>query len=120
MSEFHHLKVKKDTGEVVEFFVQGYPPPEIAEDHPMGIYPVRPEDMPDSHIIQGQIYNFETMCVEDTQISKNIKAENTLKETDWIIQRHMEQKELGVETKMSEDQYKQLLTIRQELRESII
>ena len=92
------VKVKKDTGAIIEFFVQGYPPPTLDEDSEFIIYPVRPEDMIDDHIIQGQVYNPETYKVEDTQISLNKKAEGFLKDTDWLVQRHREQVDLGIET----------------------
>ena len=119
MSVFHHLKVRKETGEIIEFFVQGYPPPNLPDDDEFGIFPVRPEDMIDDHIIQGQVYNIETYKVEDTQISLNKKAETFLNKTDWLVQRHREQVDLGIETSLSHQEYGELLNERQSVRDSI-
>lgn len=42
---------------------------------------------------------------------------NLLSETDWIMQRHTEQKTLGIETAITDEQYSQLAVYRQKLRD---
>lgn len=120
MNNFHHIKVYKETGEIVEFFVQGYPPPILDENSDFEIYPLRPEDMVDDHIISGQVFNQETFKVEDTQISLNTKYENFLNQTDWIVSRHREQVELGEKTSLTSEEYTGLIQERQRIRNLIL
>lgn len=120
MKEFFHVKVFKETGEIVDFWASGIPVPELPEDAPFGIYPLLPENMIDgNHITEGQTYNIDTGMVEDTQISINNKATVALQKSDWVVMRHMEQRELQIDTSISEEEYTALLMWRQQTRESI-
>lgn len=47
------------------------------------------------------------------------EAKETLNSTDWQILRHKEQVDLGIETTLSEEEYLQLITKRQEAREKV-
>ena len=93
--------------------------PEIPEDSPFAIYPVSPETMVDDGIINGQIYNVETGMVEDTQLSINLKAETELQKSDWMVNRHRDQKDMGIPTSLSEQDFIELLKWRQHLRNTI-
>lgn len=44
------------------------------------------------------------------------EAEAFLNSTDWQVIRHKEQQDLGIETSLSEDEYLELITQRQERR----
>lgn len=44
------------------------------------------------------------------------EAEAFLNSTDWQVIRHKEQQDLGIETSLSEDEYFELITQRQERR----
>lgn len=119
MMKIHHIQVKKDTGEIVDFWASGIPVPEIPEDNPFAIYPISPENMVDDGIINGQIYNIETGMVEDTQLSINLKAETELQKSDWMVNRHRDQKDLGVPTSLTDQDYIELLKWRQHLRDAV-
>jgi hypothetical protein len=42
---------------------------------------------------------------------------NKFEQTDWLVQRHQEQKALGIATSLSEEQFQKLLDYRQALRD---
>lgn len=62
--------------------------------------------------------NNEWVINADSYILENEKkeAEEFLQDTDWKILRHKEQQELGVKTSLSEEEYINLITERQERR----
>ena len=117
--EFRHVKVVKETGEIVEYYVEGIPVPELDENDFLAIYPLTSDDMIDNAIIRGQVYNAETGKIEDTVLSINIKCEDKLKQSDWMILRHIEQRTLGHKTSISESEFMDLLVWRQSLRDVI-
>ena len=53
------------------------------------------------------------------QIVNDLRGRDTaskLRKTDWLVARHRDQKELGIETSITEEQYIDLLRYRQECR----
>lgn len=62
--------------------------------------------------------NGEWIIDADSYFSKINKeeAQDFLNNTDWKITRHKEQQDLGIETSLSEDEYLELITQRQEKR----
>ena len=113
----HWLEVNKETGEIIRFFVDEFRIPEHPDDHILTMVPVETEDMLDTHVIQGQLYDFQTGKVVDSDLSWNTKLEQQLLQTDWLVTRHRDQVELGIETSMTADEYKELLEFRQNLRD---
>ena len=115
----HLISVVKQTGEVLEFFAGGEGAPTYSLDHPIAIYPVEPEDLIDGHITRGQRYNDQTGRVEETVLSINLKCETFLKQSDWLVTRHRDQRDLGIETSLTQDDYLNVLRQRQQWREMI-
>ena len=62
--------------------------------------------------------NNEWVINADTYLSELDKTEAIafLQDTDWKIVRHKEQQDLGIETSLTEDEYLELITQRQEKR----
>lgn len=62
--------------------------------------------------------NNEWVINADTYLSELDKSEAIafLQDTDWKIVRHKEQQDLGIETSLTEDEYLELITQRQEKR----
>ncbi len=112
----HWLEVNKETAEIIRFFVDDVHIPSYEDDHIFVMVPVESEDMLDTHIINGQLYDFQTGKVTDSDLSWNFKLEQQLIQTDWLVTRHRDEIDLGVETKLSESEYKDLLQFRQDLR----
>ncbi len=112
----HWLEVNKETTEIIRFFVDDIRIPSYDDDHILVVVPVESEDMIDTHIINGQLYDFQTGKVIDSDLSWNFKLEQQLIQTDWLVTRHRDEIDLGVETKLSESEYKDLLQFRQDLR----
>ena len=67
---------------------------------------------------QSIFMNDEWVFDADTYLSavEKSEAEEFLKNTDWKILRHQEQQALGMETSLSENEYFDLITERQERR----
>lgn len=55
--------------------------------------------------------------VEQETASVRAKRDRLLVNTDWMVSRHNEQKILGLDTTITEEQYTALLKYRQELRD---
>lgn len=113
----HWLEVNKETREIIRFFVDDLRIPSYEDEHHLVMVPVETEDMIDTHIVRGQLYNFQTGKVEDSDLSWNSKIEQELLNTDWLVTRHRDQVELGINTTLSDDEYKELLMYRQNLRD---
>lgn len=54
------------------------------------------------------------------QYETNMKNEQFLKATDWIVTKHRDQKEAGIETTLTDKDYQELLSKRQAARDAII
>jgi len=117
-TETHWLEVDKRSGEIYRFFVDGQQIPKYKEEDVVTMVPVSPQDMIDVPSIEGQIYNFQTGQTEDSDISWNKKIVMQLDQTDWMVQRHIDQMHLGVEPSMPPDEYRELLLWRENLRRS--
>lgn len=113
----HWLEVNKETREIIRFFVDDLHIPSYPDEHFLTMVPVESDDMVDTHIIQGQLYDFQTGKVVDSDLSWNFKLDQQLQQTDWLVTRHRDQVELGIETSLNEDEYKELLMFRQSLRD---
>lgn len=50
----------------------------------------------------------------------NMEAQKYLSDTDWICHRHLDQKELGISTSLTEEEFQQLLQARQAARNQIV
>ena len=50
------------------------------------------------------------------QVDINEKSRNYLNQTDWLVIRHRDQKELGIETSISDEEYTSILLERQSNR----
>jgi hypothetical protein len=81
--------------------------------------------------IQGDthFFNVETMKVEslpqEVFDQKEIEEQNRLHQrylnsTDWMVLRHIRQKELGVETSLTDEEYKALEAKRQDIASQIV
>lgn len=56
----------------------------------------------------------------ETQISTNTEARIFLDESDWLVIRHRDQQELGIETSLTDDEYLNLLKKRQKARQKVV
>jgi hypothetical protein len=117
MSEdVHWLEVDKETGEIYRFYVTDYGLSNIDDDAPVVLVPCRATDMIDVPTMQGQLYDFDTGKTLDSDISWNNKLKFQLTETDWIATRHRDQQDLGVNTTLTDEEYKEFLEWRESLR----
>ncbi|MHA3062494.1 phage tail assembly chaperone [Acinetobacter sp. ANC 4641] len=53
----------------------------------------------------------------DPAVDVRIKRDQLLNDTQWLVQRHRDQTEIGEPTTLTLDQYKALMTYRQALRD---
>ena len=56
----------------------------------------------------------------ERQFSINTEARTFLNDTDWLVIRHRDQQELGIEKSLSDDEYLALLEKRQEARQKVV
>lgn len=114
-----HIKILKRTGEIMDFWAEGIPVEDLPDTSDYEIIPLVREDLLDEAIIRGQIFNTKTRKIEDTVFSRNLKAEQFLKDTDWVVTRHRDQLDMGMKPSMSHHEFMELLQIRQRKREEI-
>ena len=76
------------------------------------------KDAREYHLLNGKYYSPDSKEYQDHK--KSIDARHFLNETDWQVLRHRDQKDLGLETSLTEQEYKELLQKRQEARSLII
>jgi hypothetical protein len=119
MNHMMHIKVLKTTGEIMDFWAEGIPVEDLPETSDFEIVPLLREDLDDGALIRGQIFNMKTRKIEDTVFSRNLKAEQFLKDTDWVVTRHRDQLMLGIKPSMTSEEFMELLRIRQAKREEI-
>lgn len=82
-------------------------------------------DTLDASELIGKIYDNGRFIDEEKDelyfiAKRNEDCLDFLQSTDWKIARHREQKELGIETSMSDDDYQKLMEERQAARSKII
>lgn len=114
-----HIKVLKKTGEIMDFWAEGIPVEDLPDTSDYEVVPLLREELLDEGIIRGQIFNTKTRKIEDTVFSRNLKAEQLLKDTDWMVTRHRDQLDMGIKTSMTHNEFLELLHIRQAKREEI-
>lgn len=56
----------------------------------------------------------------ELQVTENHDARSYLVQTDWLVIRHRDQVDLGLETSLSDDEYRELLEKRQTAREKVV
>ncbi len=76
--------------------------------------------MPDDNLVAGQVWNDSTSELEDTQVSLNNKARWLIAGTDWKVLRHLEQKDRGVTTTLTEAEYEALCVQRDSWRLDVV
>jgi len=69
---------------------------------------------------QNENVIFQEIVIQKTQDQINGEAKEILDSSDWQIIRHKDQKELGIETSLTDQEYIDLLLERQATREEII
>ena len=119
MIQMMHIKVLKRTGEIMDFWAEGIPVEDLPETSDYEVIPLLREDLLDESLIRGQVFNMKTRKIEDTVFSRNLKAEQFLKDTDWVVMRHRDQLDAGMQTSMTQNEYLELLQIRQHKRDEI-
>lgn len=119
MIQMMHIKVLKRTGEILDFWAEGIPVEDLPETSDFEVIPLLREDLLDESLIRGQVFNMKTRKIEDTVFSRNLKAEQFLKDTDWVVMRHRDQLDAGMQTSMTQNEYLELLQIRQHKRDEI-
>lgn len=73
-------------------------------------------------------YKFENekivLCEDLNKLTRARKSNREYKAfldtTDWMVQRHRDQKDLGIETSLTNEEFSELLQKRQEAREAIV
>jgi len=80
----------------------------------------------DEKIVDGKDYIFvngkyvkNTNAISDIALRNN-GARGFLANTDWLVMRHRDQLELGIETSLTQEQYLDLLNKRQEARKKVV
>ncbi len=76
---------------------------------------INPEILELEDIIKTQ----EEIDIEN-QLNINTEARIFLNETDWKVIRHRDQLDLGIETSLTEQEFQELLSLRQEAREKVM
>lgn len=85
---------------------------------------VEVKDGEDTSDILGKKYENGTFVENDEdpivqELEKNRQRRLFLKNTDWKVMRHKDQLELGIETSLTDEEYKELLKERQKVRGEI-